>query len=187
MLTACLHNMCKQCFTSSLNIVGEKRFACPECGEPIQDFKFLPSSKKSLPPASRRASTTSSGVPATPHSAKPSRTFFNDSTNAMDNVDNAQFNVSELAVLRLDDVPWDVTPNMLSAWAGIPPYQAHVLLDRDGKTSSHAYIEAKAGTGEGSAKDVLVVCRNKVLGAGKRARRVTITMSSQDELLKDVG
>jgi hypothetical protein len=91
-----------------------------------------------------------------------------------------------LAVLRLDDVPWDVTPSMLSSWAGVPSYQAHVLLDRDGKTLSHAFIEARQGSGEDKDR-ILVECKNKVLGSGKRARRVTITMSGQDELLQAVS
>lgn len=71
---------------------------------------------------------------------------------------------------------------MLSEWAGLPPQQAHVLLDRDGKTLSHAFIEAHPR----AAREILVACRNKVLGRGKRARRVTITISSQDELLHQV-
>lgn len=71
---------------------------------------------------------------------------------------------------------------MLGEWAGVPPHQAHVLLDRDGKTLSHAFIEAHPN----EAREILVSCRNKVLGSGKRARRVTLTTSSQDELLHEV-
>lgn len=71
---------------------------------------------------------------------------------------------------------------MLGEWAGVPPQHAHVLLDRDGKTLSHAFIEAPPQ----AAREILVTCRNKVLGHGKRARRVTITATSQDELLQQV-
>ncbi|KAF8313435.1 hypothetical protein DL93DRAFT_2081138 [Clavulina sp. PMI_390] len=71
---------------------------------------------------------------------------------------------------------------MLSEWAGVPSQQAHVLLDRDGKTLSHAFIEAHPQ----AAREILVTCRNKVLGHGRRARRVTLTTSSQDELLQQV-
>jgi hypothetical protein len=77
----------------------------------------------------------------------------------------------------------DVTPKMLGEWANIPSQQAHVLLDQDGKTLSHAFVEAHPQ----SVREILARCRNKVLGAGKRARRVTITISSQDELLHQVG
>jgi len=77
----------------------------------------------------------------------------------------------------------DVTPKMLGEWAGIPSQQAHVLLDQDGKTLSHAFIESHPHV----VREILATCRNKVLGAGKRARRVTITTSSQDELLHQVG
>ena len=72
---------------------------------------------------------------------------------------------------------------MLGEWAGVLSQQAHVLLDQDGKTLSHAFIEAHPQ----SVREILARCRNKVLGAGKRARRVTITTSSQDELLHQVG
>lgn len=71
---------------------------------------------------------------------------------------------------------------MLGEWASIPSQQAHVLLDRDGKTLSHAFIEAHPH----DVRETLAMCRNKVLGTGKRARRVTITTSSQDELLHQV-
>lgn len=78
----------------------------------------------------------------------------------------------------------DLTPAMLSEWADIPVRQAHVLLNRpDGKTLSQAYLEANAV----DARRILTECRHKVLGKGRRARRVTITASCQDELLREVS
>ena len=74
---------------------------------------------------------------------------------------------------------------MLSKWAGVSTRHAHVLLARkDGKTLSHAFIEVDGG--ERSVRDILLECRHKVLGSGKRARRVTITRSTPDELMREV-
>jgi hypothetical protein len=59
----------------------------------------------------------------------------------------------------------------------------HVLLDReDGRTLSHAYVEAPAMV----AATILNTCRNQVLGSGKRARAVTVTTTSQEELMSAV-
>jgi len=76
-----------------------------------------------------------------------------------------------------------VTPNMLSDWSGVPAARAHVLLNHEGKTLSHAYIEVPSK----SVHEILLKCRNRVLGSGKRARKVTITFSSQAELMGSVG
>ncbi len=76
-----------------------------------------------------------------------------------------------------------MTPNMLSDWSGVPAARAHVLLNHEGKTLSHAYIEVPSK----SVHEILLKCRNRVLGSGKRARKVTITFSSQAELMGSVG
>ena len=72
---------------------------------------------------------------------------------------------------------------MLEAWIGIPTHAAHVLIERKtGKTLSHAFIEA-------TPQDVRAALRdrqNAILGKGKRARAVTVTMSTQEELMKEV-
>ncbi|KAF9520274.1 hypothetical protein BS47DRAFT_748955 [Hydnum rufescens UP504] len=168
-MLSCSHSLCSSCFTASLNIVGEKEFSCVLCSEPVLDFRFLSSKSPAVGDiGSANGSPEISGPPL------PSHTTFLDPV--------LQSSSSELSVLRLDDVPWDVTPFMLSSWADIPALQAHVLLDCDGKTLSHAYIEASAQV----SRKILLNCRNKVLGSGKRARRVTITASSQDELMQQL-
>ena len=59
--------------------------------------------------------------------------------------------------------------------------RVHVLLDRKGKTLSHAYVEM---VDEEAAKSALRTAQNSVLGKGKRARGVTVTRSGQEELMK---
>lgn len=59
--------------------------------------------------------------------------------------------------------------------------RVHVLLDRKGKTLSHAYVEMPD---EDAARASLRTAQNSVLGKGKRARGVTVTRSSQEELMK---
>ena len=61
--------------------------------------------------------------------------------------------------------------------------RAHVLLDSKGKTLSHAYVELP----QSLAKQALRTVQNKTMGKGKRLRGVTVTMSSQAELMKAVG
>jgi hypothetical protein len=62
--------------------------------------------------------------------------------------------------------------------------RVHVLLDRKGKTLSHVFVEM---AGEEAAKAALRTAQNSVLGKGKRARGVTVTRSSQEELMKAVS
>ncbi|KAJ3986188.1 hypothetical protein F5890DRAFT_1026361 [Lentinula detonsa] len=90
-------------------------------------------------------------------------------------------------VLRIDNVPWDITPPRISAWVDQPIVRVHVLLDKKGKTMSHAFIEVENETMAGKIlrgeiqSDALR--RGSVLGKGKRARGVTVTRSSQGELM----
>jgi hypothetical protein len=60
----------------------------------------------------------------------------------------------------------------------------HVLLDRKGKTLSHAFVEV---ANEEVAKSALRSAQNSVLGKGKRARGVTVTRSGQEELMRAVS
>jgi hypothetical protein len=87
----------------------------------------------------------------------------------------------ESPVLRIDNVPWDITPPTVVAWLKHPVKRVHVLLDRKGKTLSHAYVEMP---NEEVARASLRTAQNSVLGKGKRARGVTVTRSSQEELMK---
>ncbi|KAJ7599274.1 hypothetical protein C8J56DRAFT_186239 [Mycena floridula] len=102
----------------------------------------------------------------------------------------------EFVVLRIDNVPWDITPPSIATWLQQPIERAHVLLDRKGKTLSHAFVEVKSAeiagailrgeasnstTGRGDISSAQG--RGAVLGRGRRARGVTITRSSQEELM----
>ncbi|KAH0834794.1 hypothetical protein J3R83DRAFT_10395 [Lanmaoa asiatica] len=104
---------------------------------------------------------------------------------------------TENVVLRIDNVPWvgslevwlplrpdnwhqDITPPVVAAWLRHPIIRVHILLDHRGKTSSHAYVELAT---EDIARAALRSVQNSVLGKGKRARGVTVTLSSQSELM----
>jgi hypothetical protein len=78
-------------------------------------------------------------------------------------------------------LPQDITPPAVVAWLKHPVQRVHVLLDRKGKTLSHAYVEVPD---EEAARASLRTAQNSVLGKGKRARGVTVTRSSQEELMK---
>ncbi|KAE9385451.1 hypothetical protein BT96DRAFT_595288 [Gymnopus androsaceus JB14] len=53
----------------------------------------------------------------------------------------------DAVVLRIDNVPWDITPPRISVWLGQPVVRVHVLLDRKGKTMSYAFVEVENKTG----------------------------------------
>ena len=92
----------------------------------------------------------------------------------------------EPTVLRIDNVPWDVTPTMLKDWLGseMEAFCHHVLIDRrDGRTLSYAYMEVSPQ----AMKVILRAKQNSILGFGKRARAVTITVASQEELMRQVS
>ena len=65
-----------------------------------------------------------------------------------------------------------------------PVQRVHVLLDRKGKTLSHAFVEMATPD---AAKAALRTSQNSVLGKGKRARGVTVTRSNQEELMRAVS
>jgi hypothetical protein len=73
---------------------------------------------------------------------------------------------------------------MIEKWLGNPTLICHVLLDRvDGRTLNHAYVETTIEY----ARSALRTHQNKVLGYGRRARAVTVTLSSQEELMYAVS
>lgn len=72
---------------------------------------------------------------------------------------------------------------MVAAWLKHPILRVHILLDPRGKTCSHAYVELAT---EEIARAALRTVQNSVLGKGKRARGVTVTLSSQSELMHAV-
>ncbi|KAJ3969107.1 hypothetical protein EV361DRAFT_951752 [Lentinula raphanica] len=96
-------------------------------------------------------------------------------------------NDGDPVVLRIDNVPWDITPPRITAWLDQPIVRVHVLLDKKGKTMSHAFVEVENETMAGKILRGEVqsnaLRRGSVLGKGKRARGVTVTRSSQGELM----
>ncbi|KAF4581686.1 hypothetical protein EYR40_002698 [Pleurotus pulmonarius] len=107
-------------------------------------------------------------------------------------------NEDEPVVLRIDNVPWDITPPAICAWLEQPVIRVHVLLDRKGKTLSHAFVEVENEEvaravlrGEGKSRSETTgsgaaLMRSSVLGKGRRARGVTVTRSSQEELMRSL-
>ena len=77
----------------------------------------------------------------------------------------------------------DITPPVVAAWLRHPIVRVHILLDPRGKTCSHAYVELST---EEIARAALRSVQNSVLGKGKRARGVTVTLSNQSELMHAV-
>jgi len=77
----------------------------------------------------------------------------------------------------------DITPPVVAAWLRHPIVRVHILLDPRGKTCSHAYVELST---EEIARAALRSVQNSVLGRGKRARGVTVTLSNQTELMHAV-
>ncbi|KAF8738797.1 Ring finger, partial [Rhizoctonia solani] len=183
LLEPCRHQICASCVTGSLNVVGEKDMICMYCLSPIKSFQIArpfgriqseisPKVSPSMS-SSRRIlfSQDSSGSPGS-YFTTPSR---------MDTRISSDLEVDlSIMVLRIDNIPWDVTPPMIEKWLGSPTLICHVLLDRvDGRTLNHAYVE----TTTEYARSALRTHQNKVLGYGRRARAVTITLSSQEELM----
>ncbi|KAE9401988.1 hypothetical protein BT96DRAFT_991502 [Gymnopus androsaceus JB14] len=97
----------------------------------------------------------------------------------------------DTVVLRIDNVPWvslslfklaldaDVTtifrtftPPRISAWLGQPVVRVHVLLDRKGKTMSHAFVEVENETIAGK------ILRGEVESTGLRTRENSWLRSS---------
>ena len=74
---------------------------------------------------------------------------------------------------------------MLADWIGerTTAIHHHALIDRkDGRTLSYAYMEVAPD----AMKAILRARQNSILGFGKRARAVTITVSTQDALMREV-
>lgn len=76
----------------------------------------------------------------------------------------------------------DVTPLVIEKFINRPIIEAHVLLDSKGKTLSHAFVQLL----HEDARTALRSTQNAILGQGRRARAVTVTLSSQEELMAAV-
>ena len=163
----------------SLNVAGEKPMDCMACKMPIASFRLT----------SAIISATGAAV-AVPEPVAAVAESFVDTASLLA---SAEINTVEMltslndepAVLRIDNVPWDVTPTMLRDWLGseMGALCHHVLVDRrDGRTLSYAYMEVSPQ----AMKAILRAKQNSILGFGKRARAVTITVASQEELMRQV-
>ncbi|TRM60319.1 hypothetical protein BD626DRAFT_549656 [Schizophyllum amplum] len=206
-LSPCNHPLCSACLTSALNIVGEKDMECAVCKKPVADFKLVTipradsgrqkkedthaKGKSFFDPLFSSPGSVASGYTGL-ESAFEMGLSLEATTSSPPRVRKKQDNV----VLRIDNVPWDITPPAISTWLQQPVVRVHVLLDRKGKTMSHAFVELKSEEiaravlrGE-SAFDTGVrnangkYERSTVLGSGKRARGVTVTRSGQEELMR---
>ncbi|KAJ7934803.1 hypothetical protein B0H13DRAFT_2178291, partial [Mycena leptocephala] len=152
-LSPCAHTLCPACLTSALNVVDQLPLCCVVCGATVKAFGLV------------HAPPVIPGGNFEPFCLHPS--------------------TDENPVLRLDNVPWDITPPAILTFLGVSSSsgaRAHVLLDRFGKTQSHAFIELPS---EASACSVL---RGEhrgtpMLGVGRRARAITLTRSSQAALM----
>ncbi|KAF8172645.1 hypothetical protein BJ912DRAFT_1025004 [Pholiota molesta] len=74
-------------------------------------------------------------------------------------------NGEDNVVLRIDNVPWDITPLQITKWLQQPVERVHVLLDGKGKTLSHAYVEVRDAATAGA------ILRGEALSSsGKKER-----------------
>ncbi|KAJ6631168.1 hypothetical protein B0H10DRAFT_1938702 [Mycena sp. CBHHK59/15] len=158
LLSPCTHALCPSCLTSALNIVDQLSMHCVVCRATVQTFGLVRS------PPSPTLSESFLLPFSPPASPVPEE---------------------DPVVLRIDNVPWDITPPAILAFLGVSSSsgaRAHVLLDRLGKTLSHAFVELPT---EAAARSVLRGEHRAapVLGSGKRARAVTLTRSSQPALM----
>ncbi|EJD05485.1 uncharacterized protein FOMMEDRAFT_165895 [Fomitiporia mediterranea MF3/22] len=202
-LVPCEHLICSSCLTSSLNIVGEKDMRCATCDKSVEDFRLLSPLKidaQTIEETERCNTNSDLAIirdepmnQLLPSAIENLSLVDSDgkkqtcSDQAMQNKGAAPVvspitkDNSNLAVLRIDNVPWDVTPASLSEF--FSPHavvRAHVLLDSKGKTLSHAYVEVPASDARNALRNV----QNKSLGKGRRLRGVTVTLSGQAELMR---
>ncbi|TCD68741.1 hypothetical protein EIP91_009887 [Steccherinum ochraceum] len=194
LLNPCAHPLCSACLTSALNIVGEKDMECAVCNVKVDDFKLQnykgPSSGVShpvVPPMENFNDAYMDSFSFAPGVLESSFAEFVDRAQgastpvAGNRAEKKSAKPDERVVLRIDNVPWDITPPVIVAWLKHPVERVHVLLDRKGKTLSHAFVEM---ANQDAAKAALRTSQNSVLGRGKRARGVTVTRSNQEELMR---
>ncbi|KAJ7716582.1 hypothetical protein DFH07DRAFT_1068350 [Mycena maculata] len=158
MLSPCSHALCPACLTSALNIVDQLSMHCVVCRATVNTFGLV---RAPPSPTLEESFLLPFSPPSSPSSDE------------------------DPVVLRIDNVPWDITPPAILTFLGVSSAsgaRAHVLLDRLGKTQSHAFVELPS---EASARSVLRGEHRAapVLGSGRRARAVTLTRSSQPALM----
>ncbi|KAI5120895.1 hypothetical protein M0805_002995 [Coniferiporia weirii] len=199
-LIPCGHLICSSCLTGALNIIGEKDMRCAACDKPVDDFKLLSPLKLGVTvtnEAERGVWDNGSGsfkeesIGLLPSAFEElsidndkgarNKVKFESNLQERSATPSTAHEAEDVTVLRIDNVPWDITPPSLAEF--FTPYVAvrsHVLLDSKGKTLSHAYVEVPSV----DARNALRAVQNKSLGRGKRLRGVTVTMSSQGELMR---
>ncbi|KAJ7207128.1 hypothetical protein GGX14DRAFT_636383 [Mycena pura] len=158
MLSPCSHTLCPACLTSALNIVDQLSMHCVVCRATVSTFGLVHAPPS---PALDESFLLPFSPPASPSADE------------------------DPVVLRIDNVPWDITPPAILTFLGLSAssgVRAYVLLDRLGKTLSHAFVELPS---EAMARSVLRGENRAapVLGTGRRARAVTLTRSSQPALM----
>ncbi|KAF6753761.1 hypothetical protein DFP72DRAFT_990670 [Ephemerocybe angulata] len=176
-LQPCGHPLCSGCLTSALNIVGEKDMQCAVCARKVADFRLVSVARKV------------GGVEGKGREGMLEGAFEFDFEEVRASTPRLEVQRPvQNAVLRIDNVPWDITPRQIAVWLQQPVERVHVLLDGKGKTMSHAYVEVGdvggetgAAVGGGGRRE-----RGSVLGRGKRARGVTVTRSCQEELMANL-
>ncbi|QRV74100.1 hypothetical protein RhiJN_02114 [Ceratobasidium sp. AG-Ba] len=169
-LQPCEHHICASCVAGSLNVIEGKGLMCMHCSVPVQSFNITSS------PLRAHTSLPVERV----HPISPSIDRLPFKTYSMG---NSAALCEDVVVLRIENVPWDITPPMLESWLENPIILCHILLDRkDGRTLNHAYIEVTSDV----ARNTLRSHQNKILGQGRRLRPVTITRSEQEELMHDL-
>lgn len=110
-LVPCGHLVCSACLTGALNIVGEKDMRCAVCESNVENFKLL-SPASSLTKKLKAASDDDDDddEPRGPKDASPLLpSMFADlrlGSPVFDNMTSPITPSFELAVLRIDNVPW---------------------------------------------------------------------------------
>ncbi|KAI0305310.1 hypothetical protein B0F90DRAFT_1703371 [Multifurca ochricompacta] len=175
-LEPCAHLLCSACLTSALNIVGRRTWS-------VLYARLGGSMSTAGTPRGRLTPGTLDGFNT--ENLISDFHFFDlqGSSTPNRNERHHLLRDGELPVLRIDKSLGyvDITPPTVVAWLKHPVQRVHVLLDRKGKTLSHAYVEMPD---EEAARASLRTAQNSVLGKGKRARGVTVTRSCQEELMK---
>lgn len=199
-LQPCAHALCSACLTSALNIVGEKDMECVACSSVVADFKLVPKAQANSEnenSATHVQTNQSSGdEEAFWCGARSSSTPAPVEERPEENTATDQgLTKDPPTVLRIDNVPWSITPPLLTAFLSPPPQRAHVLLSPEGKTLSHAFVEYDSHS-EGLA--ALASARNRIIegsqgevrqpsikgNAGRRRRGVTVTVAGRGELMR---
>ncbi|CCA72037.1 hypothetical protein PIIN_05972 [Serendipita indica DSM 11827] len=166
LLSPCSHLVCSSCLTGCLNAAGEKGMACMACKMPISTFRLtsvvVSASGSVLPvPQTLAASVaTTAKELSSPASLLALNALPAPQVQPVNSLGAS--NSEEACVLRIDNVPWDVTPEMLADWIGdnTTAIHHHALIDRkDGRTLSYAYMEVTPD----AMKAILRARQNKAL------------------------